>query len=162
MLQHNVPTGVEKRTVSACQACQRRKSKCDSNQPCSMCAERGEACEREQPIAHGLRHSRRRNLFREEDEDTPTASVNAGQSQDQSSLQPQLDPCVSVVSGVLLPTFTPSRTPLFDLGESNPLFGFAENSFTSQSSGSEYQIPVDQPLEVQTGESASFPNSGGM
>ncbi|KAL2787941.1 hypothetical protein BJX66DRAFT_309704 [Aspergillus keveii] len=160
MLQHNVPTGGEKRTVSACQACQRRKSKCDSNQPCSMCAERGEACEREQPSAHGLRQSRRRNLFREEDEDTPTASVNGEQSQDQSSLQPQLDPCVSVVPGVLLPTFTPSRTPLFDLGESNPLFGFAENSFTSQSSGSEYQIPVGQPLEVQTGESASFPNSG--
>jgi hypothetical protein len=157
-----MPTDGEKRTSSACQPCQRRKSKCDSNQPCSVCAQRGEACVRGQPSAHSIRQSRGESLIREEDEDTPPASVNAGRSQEQSSLQPQLDPCMSVAPRVSLPTIAPSRTPSLCLGESTSLFCFVENSFPSESSGSGYQIPAGQPSEMQMGESASFPNSGGM
>ncbi|KAL4860614.1 hypothetical protein BDV12DRAFT_191596 [Aspergillus spectabilis] len=157
VLQHNVPADGEKRTPSACQPCQRRKSKCDSNQPCSVCVQRGETCVRGRPSAHATRQSRRRSLVREENEDTPPASVNAGQSQNQSSQQPQLDPCISVVPDVSLPTFTPSRTPSFCLGESTSLFCFVENSFPS---GSGYQISAGQPSEMQMGESASFLNSG--
>ncbi|KAJ6190427.1 hypothetical protein N7519_000448 [Penicillium mononematosum] len=45
VLQHSVfPT---KRTPSACQTCRRRKTKCDSNYPCSTCADSGESCVRE-------------------------------------------------------------------------------------------------------------------
>jgi hypothetical protein len=45
VLQHSIsPT---KRTPSACQTCRRRKTKCDSNYPCSTCADGGESCVRE-------------------------------------------------------------------------------------------------------------------
>lgn len=47
VLQHNVPPGGAKRTPLACQTCRRRKTKCDSNYPCSICAESGQLCVRE-------------------------------------------------------------------------------------------------------------------
>lgn len=47
MLQHNVPPAGAKRTPLACQTCRRRKTKCDSNYPCSVCADSGELCVRE-------------------------------------------------------------------------------------------------------------------
>ncbi|RAK99001.1 Zn(II)2Cys6 transcription factor domain-containing protein [Aspergillus ibericus CBS 121593] len=47
VLQHNVPPDGAKRTPLACQTCRRRKTKCDSNHPCSTCADTGEPCVRE-------------------------------------------------------------------------------------------------------------------
>ncbi|CRG92453.1 hypothetical protein PISL3812_09513 [Talaromyces islandicus] len=47
VLQHNVPPDGAKRTPLACQTCRRRKTKCDSNYPCSACADMGEPCVRE-------------------------------------------------------------------------------------------------------------------
>ncbi|KAJ5589170.1 hypothetical protein N7537_011848 [Penicillium hordei] len=47
VLQHNVPPDGAKRTPLACQTCRRRKTKCDSNYPCSICVNSGEACVRE-------------------------------------------------------------------------------------------------------------------
>lgn len=47
VLQHNVPPSGAKRTPLACQTCRRRKTKCDSNYPCSICADSGELCVRE-------------------------------------------------------------------------------------------------------------------
>ncbi|CAG8134608.1 unnamed protein product [Penicillium nalgiovense] len=45
VLQHSAfPT---KRTQSACHTCRRRKTKCDSNYPCSTCVDSGESCVRE-------------------------------------------------------------------------------------------------------------------
>ncbi|KAJ5908338.1 hypothetical protein N7495_001020, partial [Penicillium taxi] len=43
---HNVPSDAAKRTPLACQACRRRKTKCDSGYPCTTCADSGEACVR--------------------------------------------------------------------------------------------------------------------
>lgn len=62
MLQHNVPSLDEaKRTPSACQTCRRRKTKCDSAQPCSACVDLGEPCVREssgtQALSSGTRDS---------------------------------------------------------------------------------------------------------
>jgi hypothetical protein len=52
VLQHSVsPT---KRTPSACQTCRRRKTKCDSNYPCSTCADSGESCVREPSSAQAF------------------------------------------------------------------------------------------------------------
>lgn len=48
MLQHNIiPLDEAKRTPSACQTCRRRKTRCDSNHPCSACVDLGETCVRE-------------------------------------------------------------------------------------------------------------------
>ncbi|CAG8910259.1 unnamed protein product [Penicillium egyptiacum] len=47
VLQHNLPPDGAKRTPLACQTCRRRKTKCDSNYPCSTCANSGEPCVRE-------------------------------------------------------------------------------------------------------------------
>ncbi|KAF3402037.1 hypothetical protein F1880_009967 [Penicillium rolfsii] len=47
VLQHNVPPDAAKRTPLACQACRRRKIKCDSQYPCATCKESGETCLKE-------------------------------------------------------------------------------------------------------------------
>lgn len=52
VLQHNVPPDGPKRTPLACQNCRRRKTKCDSNHPCSTCADNGELCVREPSSMH--------------------------------------------------------------------------------------------------------------
>lgn len=54
MLQHNVPSDGAKRTPLACQTCRRRKTKCDSNYPCSICADSGEPCVREPSSTHNF------------------------------------------------------------------------------------------------------------
>ncbi|CRL28367.1 Fungal transcriptional regulatory protein, N-terminal [Penicillium camemberti] len=41
------PPDAAKRTPLACQACRRRKTKCDSDYPCAICEESGEVCMRE-------------------------------------------------------------------------------------------------------------------
>lgn len=51
VLHHNVPPAGAKRTPLACQTCRRRKTKCDSNYPCSICADSGELCVRESSSA---------------------------------------------------------------------------------------------------------------
>ncbi|KAL3479735.1 hypothetical protein BJX99DRAFT_60528 [Aspergillus californicus] len=165
VLQHNVPADGGKRTPSACQTCRRRRSKCDSSQPCSVCVQRGEICVRVPSNAQTTRRFRRRLDTEEDEEDsTPPARVNAeqDQDQDQSSLQPLLEPCISMVPSNSLLTSTPSRTPSLYSGEPPPFFFFAEKSFPLQSSGSGDGTSADQPEMQMGGSASSFLNSSAI
>lgn len=76
VLQHNVPPDNAKRTPLACQTCRRRKTKCDSNYPCSTCADSGEACVREpssMQIFIPTTRSQRKGSLGEEKRPTQTA-----------------------------------------------------------------------------------------
>lgn len=102
MLQHNVPLDEAKRTPLACQTCRRRKTKCDSNHPCSACADLGDSCVREpssmqaifpraQDSSHSVEEGKRVEEAAEGDEARETGIILATSSTEATSSRMQLE-----------------------------------------------------------------------